>query len=327
MGRLNTGKIPFDGGVAAINETGSGKVLRVGTLLVSNITGTTNADVIVAVRRGGLLNASSAFFDGGSYLQLNNNSGLSFSGPFTIEAFVYLTSMPQAAPIIDTRSGGNYSNFSMHITTNSYYRLAWLSASLQDERRSTIPIFLNNWTHVAVVRGSNNVISFFVNGVRDTAFSFADSSTIAANWLTPRIGRFVDGPYFSGYMSELRVSQVARYTQDFTVPTAPFPDNNADTTLLLHMSGAVNSTTFTDSVTSPHTVTSPNTSAVVVKTAQSPFMGQETRLVHRVTIPAGGTVAAIARENPIYLEEGDRIVCFASNNDRLEYACSYEEIG
>lgn len=61
MGRLNTGKIPFDGGVAAINETGSGKVLRVGTLLVSNITGTTNADVIVAVRRGGLLNASSAF--------------------------------------------------------------------------------------------------------------------------------------------------------------------------------------------------------------------------------------------------------------------------
>ena len=56
---------------------------------------------------------------------------------------------------------------------------------------------------------------------------------------------------YEGYISECRVSGVARYSTDFTPPTANLVSDN-NTSLLLHMDGANDGTTFTDSGPDAH---------------------------------------------------------------------------
>ena len=89
----------------------------------------------------------------------------------------------------------------------------------------------NTWTHVALVRNSG-VISLFVNGIKD-ATTFAYSATIIPNpdlfdrpILFGKDEMFGStGNYFDGYIDDFRITKsVARYTANFTPPTAPFPN-------------------------------------------------------------------------------------------------------
>jgi hypothetical protein len=264
------------------------------------------------------------FFDGASHLILGNNNDLTFTGDFTIEAWIYLNSMPQPATIFDARNAGGTINYLFYVSTNSYYRLCWVDST--GEQLSTIPIYLQRWTHVAVTRASNQFY-FHVDGQKDNSLSYSNSNTLTPAASGPKIGRLVDNgsAFFSGYMEELRISQVARYgNSNFTVPTTPFADADADTVLLLHGDGANNSIAFTDTALAPHTIVRDNN--MLIKTAQSVFQGDEAKIAHRITVPASATLAVISKENPVYLEEGDRLVCTASTDNRLEYLCSYEEI-
>jgi hypothetical protein len=320
-GKTTAGRIPADGANVLINPTGSGKILRVSTLLVSNTTGTANADLIAVIRRGGTTTASSAYFDGYSgYLTMNSNAGLTFTGDFTIEAWIYLDSLPNYFAVLDTRASTGNTSYCLYAVNSSFYRLAWVDTT--GTQYSTVPIFLQQWTHIVVCRVSN-IISFYTNGMKDTV-SFVNSDTMTANNSNPRIGRMLDGQYGNGYLEELRASNIGRYSSDFSVPTAPFTDNETNTKLLMHADGLNGSTVFTDSVSAPHVLTAVGGAAI--KTTQSAFIGNETRIAHRITVPAQGTLAVLSKENPIYLEEGDRIFCTASADNRLEYICSYEEI-
>jgi hypothetical protein len=85
---------------------------------------------------------------------------------------------------------------------------------------ATVPA--TQWVHLAATR-SGNTVRLFIDGtkVAENA-SFTNGSTTTDPF---RIG--VDnGPSdgFTGYIDEVRVTHVARYTADFTPPTAAFPD-------------------------------------------------------------------------------------------------------
>jgi hypothetical protein len=86
---------------------------------------------------------------------------------------------------------------------------------------------LTTWTHVAWVR-SGNRWSVFVNGTE--RLLAASASGTPYNSTAPFvIGRHVfsgaTGYAFNGYIDDLRITKgVARYTANFTPPTAPFPD-------------------------------------------------------------------------------------------------------
>jgi hypothetical protein len=83
--------------------------------------------------------------------------------------------------------------------------------------------FLNTWTHVAWVKsGSTN--TFYINGVSATSGTlgtYNNSSDVLV------IGYNLDGApaswYFDGYIDEFRITKgAARYTSNFTAPTAAF---------------------------------------------------------------------------------------------------------
>jgi hypothetical protein len=320
-GKTTIGKVLESGSTVVSNATASGKIIRVNSLLVANTTGSSNADLIAVIRRGGDGTAASIYFDGASYLSMDTNAGMSFSGNFTVEAFVYLISNGDWGGIIDCRSSGGQSSWVFGVRNNSYQRLYWVDAS-NSERNSDAPIFFNRWTHVAVVKNGSSIY-FYIDGVRDTLVT-ASSAAVTAQATSPVVGKTADNYYFNGYIEELRVSDTARYTTStFTVPSSPFANNHANSKLLLHGDGGNGSTTFTDSVTSPHTLTRFGNTRI--STARSVFAGEERRIANAISVPTGATLCLT--DKPIYLEEGDSLVCLASTNERLEYTCSYEEIG
>lgn len=85
---------------------------------------------------------------------------------------------------------------------------------------------LNNWTHVAVTR-HGNVFRMFFNGVIVNQSTYNISAF--ENLIDPVVFG-TSGPNivnsWDGYIDELRITKgVARYTENFTLPTGPFPDS------------------------------------------------------------------------------------------------------
>lgn len=102
----------------------------------------------------------------------------------------------------------------------------------------------DTWHHFALVRSSGTA-QFYFNGVGS-----ANSHSLTTNFAECDItfGSYAGatgGGDFIGYIDEMRVSNIARYTANFTAPTAQF-QNDDNTLLLLHCDGANNSTVFFD---------------------------------------------------------------------------------
>jgi len=95
---------------------------------------------------------------------------------------------------------------------------------------------------LAFVKGSGT-LRIYVNGTQVGSASNNISYSITTQL---RIGaQSVSSLGMSGYIDDLRASDIARYTDNFTAPTEPFV-NDRNTLLLLHMDGTNNSTVFID---------------------------------------------------------------------------------
>ena len=162
----------------------------------------------------------SAFFDGtGDYLTYNAGSTLSSigSGPLTIEAWVYYT--------------GNHSGFHDIFITNTGMGMLLDAGKLRfygfSATAAATNLVQNTWVHVAVVRQSSNVFGF-IGGTKvldtTTNISFAGSTGYIGSWTS-------GNENWPGYISNLRVSNSARYTANFTPSTTQFT-SDANTALL-----------------------------------------------------------------------------------------------
>ncbi len=89
-------------------------------------------------------------------------------------------------------------------------------------------ILANTWYHIAVAR-SNSVLKIFVDGVSyhsstvTTSFNAVNTNPlrIALGYYGPAAG--YGGPrYWNGYIDDIRITKFARYTANFTPPTATF---------------------------------------------------------------------------------------------------------
>ena len=149
-----------------------------------------------------------------NYLRIAATPTLNFSGNkvFTIELWVYTTTYTGDS-ILSTRNASVYSPFLI-----GQQRSLIGNASLNTWTFLTAAIPTNQWVHVALVMDGKN-IKEYVNGVK-TGATVAHPSWPSSNSFL-NIGYDVSGS-FAGYINDLRISDVAVYTANFTPPTSPF---------------------------------------------------------------------------------------------------------
>jgi len=158
----------------------------------------------------------------GNHLRIDSTPTLDMSGkkPFTFEFWVYLTSSHSTTSgILSMRNGGEYCPFVIKETIvflgdNSLSGWVYYMASGASVGRET-------WSHVALVFDGTNV-KLYING---TLSNPATAVKPYPSWPTGdrflNIGYDVNG-FMDGYINDLRISDTAVYTGDFTPPTSPF---------------------------------------------------------------------------------------------------------
>jgi len=123
---------------------------------------------------------------------VDSDSKISFSGDFAIEAWVYLSSTPNAtypsAIISSWTTTGNENNsfiFFVNSSRNLYFQANVLALSISHPTAVT----LNEWHHVVVSRVSNTV-DLYIDSVAATSSSYSSAITPTLNIL---IGTYTSG--------------------------------------------------------------------------------------------------------------------------------------
>jgi len=169
-----------------------------------------------------------AVFNGSTaYLTVPDSDDWNFgSGDFTIDCWVYRTeSAPQA---IFGQSDGTLNNQVFLTIEGDKLRFGCMSAgtsiiSPPDGLYGSTTLSINTWYHIALVR-NGNVFSLYVDGVLDASWTGSVTLPNLSTLLYIGVGYDVGTFYpLKGYIDEFRWSKgIARWTENFSVPTVPY---------------------------------------------------------------------------------------------------------
>ena len=190
----------------------------------------------------------SGLFNGANYLSLASNAALAFgTGDFTIEAWIYLTSLSASNTICDNRTADTASAYVFYITSNGTLTF-YDGPGGVDRTSSAGAITTNAWYNVVATR-SGTTFRLYINGAVATTNTGVSSNFGSSQPL--RIGQQVSNLYgWNGYISNLRlVKGTAVYTTNFTPSIIPLRAIT-NTSLL-----ALQNTTFVDNSTNAFTIT------------------------------------------------------------------------
>ena len=180
----------------------------------------------------------SGYFDGtGDSLSIAGSAALGTTGDLTLEAWVYVNSVPNYAGIFSMRNSVNSDGLAINILNTGYLDFSIDGSSAGEYTGTLAP--LRQWCHVALVRSgsSTNNVSCYLNGNRVGQFTSNFNTNGASN--AAIVGRYyatgADQYNLNGYIGSLRyVVGTALYSgTTLTVPTAPFTAI-ANTQLLLN---------------------------------------------------------------------------------------------
>lgn len=227
------------------------------TRTARTLTAVGNAQLDTAQKKFG---SSAMLFDGaGDCVRTDGTSDFLFSTNFTIEFQLRFAAISTLYVPLCQRPGSGvgvgdwwcevtaaenkmYWGFQNTAGTQYYVNLALAGTAFA----------ANTWYHIALVCNSN-VMQFYVNGTA-VGTTTSVTGTFGSSSLPITIGALGDVAAFSyslnGWIDELRISNVARYTANFAPPSALF-ENDPNTLLLIHADGADASTTITDDTTGP----------------------------------------------------------------------------
>lgn len=228
---------------------------------------------------------SSGYFDGaGDYLTIPDDNVFTFDADFTIEAWIYVTSLVTTRTIISQWPYNSAANSAWKLSINTSGKLVFSSCigtTITNLVGVSQTITTNSWTHVAITRSGSDV-KLFINGQQDsTTGNISGSLNNSTDTIKVGVDNTTDVAYFLGYIDTLRISKgLARYTASFTPPTAPFPTDWEDVAdpyydnVVLHlpMDGPENGTSFIDRSKTPNTITV--TGNTLLKAALSKFGGR-----------------------------------------------------
>jgi hypothetical protein len=181
--------------------------------------------------------SSSIVFDGtDDYLTIADSADWDIgTSAFTVETWAKIaTDAPDYGGIFGMHTGSD--QFQCRI--NNEGRIQFLQdfggtrGNTTDDDTSGTNLRDDAWHHLAFVRESDETWDLYVDGVSE--YSGTGMSGSVTGITTIAIGRRASGTiYLKGYLDELRFSNTARYTSNFTAPTTAFA-GDSNTLLLIH---------------------------------------------------------------------------------------------
>ena len=183
------------------------------------------------------IGTSSILFDGtGDTLSIADHADWSFgTNDFTIEFWIKTSSATDLA----NHGGGSTANtaFTMWLGGNgtNFSAIFCIGGSNVQFTHAAPNVADGSWHHLAVVR-NGNVFTKYVDGTSNATFTNSGAINEASTPLVFGAGLVtLNGPgtNFNGHMDEIRISDTARYTADFTPSTTAFT-TDANTKLLIH---------------------------------------------------------------------------------------------
>jgi hypothetical protein len=189
------------------------------------VTAVGNAQISTAQSKFG--GASIAFDGSGDYLTTPANSDFSFDADFTIEMWLKTSAFSQDIFFRRVASNGpDASNAIQLLFSDGSGPSPNISVRSSNVLIiGSIDAATGNWVHIAVSR-SGSAMKLFVDGIQSGSTATTSTNFSAGSTYGFIVGRYQTGNgHLNGYIDDLRITKgVARYTANFTPPTAPFPD-------------------------------------------------------------------------------------------------------
>ena len=168
------------------------------------------------------------YFDGaGDYLVSNSATTDLYAfgtGDFTIEMWIRFNAVNTIQAVYDSRANSTQGAYQL-IYLNSDATIRYYVSSA--DRITSSAISSGVWYHLAIARSGTST-KMFIDGTQ-AGSTYTDSTSYLNGSGRPWIGfnAFNSNPdqALNAYVDDLRVTKgVARYTANFTAPTAPFAD-------------------------------------------------------------------------------------------------------
>jgi hypothetical protein len=208
---------PPTGGTALLNFTNAGIFDNTGK---NNLETVGDAQIDTTTKKFG---TGSMEFDGtGDWLLMAHNPDQQLgTGNFTIEFWVYLATGDIGSARGLVAKGTSTTGFLVSLNTTEKVVFTYASSTIT----SSGAITTNAWNHIAVVRAGtgSNLTKIYINGTND------GTGTVSTNFNQTSVmyvgcNRTAGDP-MKGFIDDLRITKgVARYTANFTPPTAAFPN-------------------------------------------------------------------------------------------------------
>jgi hypothetical protein len=184
---------------------------------------------------------NSVYFSSGSNLSSYSSSisDIDMSGAFTIECWLNPDNINFGQIIGTADYNGAIDGWAVSISPTyglsfyygryGHYQTIWYTGA------GTISA--GAWVHIAICRDTSSNWYFFINGIKYTRYTFNQNHVGSDSVSLPNmpfiVGSGQSGAY-TGYISNLKVSSgVARYTNNFSVPTTTYTFTPGDGTVLL----------------------------------------------------------------------------------------------
>ena len=161
----------------------------------------------------------SMYFNGSTRLSIDDVSARIFdfgTGDFTVEAWIYPEEITTDNFIF---SGGANGAFFFGRKGSNIIGIG--RANILWDTEAPVATPANTWSHVAVVR-NNGLVYFYVNGTQYSTGITMNTNAYSMAGFMAYIGSQGSNLYYKGYMDEIRVSNVARWTESFVPPTQPY---------------------------------------------------------------------------------------------------------
>jgi hypothetical protein len=156
---------------------------------------------------------------------------------WTIEFWVYLRSWVNWRTLLRT---ANMYGITVAVNNTGAIEMSWSydNAAWSGATSAANSVPLNTWTHLAFVYTGTQFLCFSAGALKTTT-TLKNVWPYGFNQLL--VGANTNGNYWDGFIDDLRISNIARYTAAFSPPTSAFA-RDANTIVLNNFNGASGST-------------------------------------------------------------------------------------